>query len=561
MKQFKYLTTILLFTFVFFSCDEDEWLEEDVYDFYSTENSYTTYDQFNAAVTYLYYQADKYTVRAGATGMYIFHYTTDIAYDANGVYHALNSYEDAVVPDNVYIKYFWKRWYQMIYNANVILDRIDGEDTEFDSEEDRTQLKAEAHFFRGFAYRMLAIQFGGVPLVLEEITSVKRDFVRSTLDETLAQIVSDLTYAAENLPSVTELSEERLPDAAAYHLLTEIYIMQEDYESAIAAASKVIDSGDYALMTDRFGARVDEDGDVFWDLFREGNQNRSSYGNTEAIWVAQSNYGTDAELWTYMSGYLTPRYWSWTGESDGEDLFLGPTDIYAGRGIGWMVPTDYMLYDIWEDDTTDMRCSEYNIMYDIKVTNPESEYYGQYMVASGAIDTDMSVGATNQYGKYWTAINTKVTTVGNYPDEYYDDLETGVVNNSSMVSYQDLYQFRLAETYLLRAEAYWRNDDSQSAADDINVVRARAGAKLIEASDVDEDYILDERARELNFEEYRSLTLARMGLIDDRLPIYNPMYNGTFSNNGVSDYHNLYPIPQTEIENNTEAVLEQNPGY
>jgi hypothetical protein len=560
MKGFKYLTTMLLFTFVFFSCDEDEWLEETVYDFYSTENSYTTYDQFDAAVTYLYWQADKYTVRSGAAGMYIFQYTTDISYDANSVYHELNSYADAVVPDNGRIKTFWKNWYQIIYNANVVLDRIDGEDTEFDSEEDRTTLKAEAHFFRAFAYRMLAIQFGGVPLVLEEITTVRRDFVRSTLDETLAQIVEDLEYAAENLPDVNDLDASRLPNAAAYHLLSEIYIMQKDYDSAIEAASEVIDSGDFALMTERFGARVDEDGDVFWDLFRDGNLNRSSYGNTESIWVAQSEYDTDGEMWTYMSGYLTPRYWSLTGLDDGEDLFLGPMDIYAGRGIGWLVPTDYMLYTIWEDDSTDMRCSEYNIMYDITANNPASEYYGKYVVADSICDLDMN-NSLNYFGRKWTAINTKVTTIGNYPDEYYTDLETGVLNSSSMASYQDIYQFRLAETYLLRAEAYWRDGQSDEAADDINVVRARAGAELIDGADVDEDYILDERARELNFEEFRSLTLARMGRVDDRLPIYNPMYNGTFSSNGVSDYHNLYPIPQTEIENNTEAVLEQNPGY
>ena len=73
-------------------------------------------------------------------------------------------------------------------------------------------------------------------------------------------------------------------------------------------------------------------------------------------------------------------------------------------------------------------------------------------------------------------------------------------------------------------------------------------------AEIDIDFILDERLRELNFEEKRRLTLARLGLVYERTIQYNPFVT-------MESYHNLYPIPFSEIERNTEAELEQNSGY
>ncbi|WP_262714405.1 RagB/SusD family nutrient uptake outer membrane protein [Ginsengibacter hankyongi] len=78
--------------------------------------------------------------------------------------------------------------------------------------------------------------------------------------------------------------------------------------------------------------------------------------------------------------------------------------------------------------------------------------------------------------------------------------------------YTDIYAIRLAETYLLRAEAYLDKGDIVNAAADVNVVRARANADPVAPGNVNIAYILDERARELMVEEPRWLTLARLGL-------------------------------------------------
>jgi hypothetical protein len=120
----------------------------------------------------------------------------------------------------------------------------------------------------------------------------------------------------------------------------------------------------------------------------------------------------------------------------------------------------------------------------------------------------------------------------------------------------DFIVMRLAETYLLRAEAYFRKGDLEQAAADINVLRSRANASLIGPEAVSIDFILDERARELIIEEQRRRTLVRMGVLYDRVRRYNPSSATT-----IQPHHELWPIPQHVIDSNTGAILEQNPGY
>ncbi|HEY6082296.1 MAG TPA: RagB/SusD family nutrient uptake outer membrane protein, partial [Chitinophagaceae bacterium] len=153
------------------------------------------------------------------------------------------------------------------------------------------------------------------------------------------------------------------------------------------------------------------------------------------------------------------------------------------------------------------------------------------------------------------------------------------------------YVFRLAETYLLRAEAYYWKGDLASAAADINVVRARANALPIAAANVNIGTILDERDRELFYEEPRKVELTRIaylfaqtGKADymgrtysmsnfstknfwyDRIMDLTDFYNkGVHTNHGdeytMSPYHVLWPVPQAAIDANTGAHINQNIGY
>ena len=96
--------------------------------------------------------------------------------------------------------------------------------------------------------------------------------------------------------------------------------------------------------------------------------------------------------------------------------------------------------------------------------------------------------------------------------------------------------------------------DKVNAAADINMIRSRAQAPPVTPDEVDIDYILDERARELMFEGNRMQTLCRLGLLVERNRKYNTLFD-------LYDHQNLWPIPYSEIQKNTEAELTQNPGY
>ena len=130
-------------------------------------------------------------------------------------------------------------------------------------------------------------------------------------------------------------------------------------------------------------------------------------------------------------------------------------------------------------------------------------------------------------------------------------------------TYTDQYFFRLAEAYLLRAEANVKLGKNAEAAADINVLRHRAKAKEVTADQMDLDFILDERLRELVCEEKRRLTLARTGKLAERIKKYNPYFSAAHSADGKDyDAHfDLFPIPLSAIQANKDGKLEQNPGY
>ncbi|MFX8999894.1 RagB/SusD family nutrient uptake outer membrane protein, partial [Acinetobacter baumannii] len=72
------------------------------------------------------------------------------------------------------------------------------------------------------------------------------------------------------------------------------------------------------------------------------------------------------------------------------------------------------------------------------------------------------------------------------------------------------YIYRSAEVFLMLAECYYWKDDLAQAAINLNEVRTRAGASPLTAADVNIGEILDERARELYYEENRHIELVRI---------------------------------------------------
>ena len=126
---------------------------------------------------------------------------------------------------------------------------------------------------------------------------------------------------------------------------------------------------------------------------------------------------------------------------------------------------------------------------------------------------------------------------------------------------RDFILMRLGEAYLLRAEARFLQGNTDGAAVDINMVRRRGAwpgmeaANEITAADVDIDFILDERGRELIGEGHRWMDLTRTGTLVERVRLYNPV-----GGPNIQDYHVVRPIPQTQIDR-TQGGYPQNTGY
>ena len=552
------LLLILMFNF---SCNEEEFLREVPLDFFSPENSFQTYGNFESALTDLYARVREIRFGRLSDSRFIPFLGTDVAMNARMDNNRWGNYEIYCVPTNGIIKYWWDSWFKIISNANTILSRLDdGELTEAQ----KLSVAAEAKFFRGFSYRHLVHLYGGIPLILEEIVSPKSDLVRASKEEVLNQMVLDFNDAAQGLPTIDLVTDGKVSNVVASHYLAEAFIALGKFDEAIAAAAVTIDDGNTNLMTSRFGLKASvTPGDPYWDLFQAGNQNRKG-GNKEALWVAQMEVDIPGGLlesssfnYNGLERYAAPVAFLTFKDPDGkEGSILKPQSDYnsGGRGVSFMKNTNFYLYDLWQGDwDNDLRNAPNNIHRDYIYTNPASAYYGTSAVLpDGTLNSPTWI---NQNWR-WYPYPTKITTAGDHPDAVFEDKALNYLKSTAGSTYRDMYILRLAETYLLRAEAYLGKGDLSNAAIDINMVRSRSNATPVAAGDVNIDYILDERARELVYEEDRRVTLQRLGKLVERVRKYNEL-NG----DDIQDHMGVWPIPYSDIEANKDAVLEQNPGY
>ncbi|AYQ31781.1 RagB/SusD family nutrient uptake outer membrane protein [Runella sp. SP2] len=544
----------------------DDFLKEVPLDRFSPENLLTNTAGFDAAVVGLYEGARQEHIIASLNFEYMTVGTDQTQWGRNDSrgnkdYSLLNPNLDATI---VYWDWAYKT---MILRANTVLDGLNNPNLSIKTE-DLNNIKGQALFFRAYTYNFLANIYGGVPIVKQTITEPKFDFVRNSRLEVLNFAAKDLEEAITLLP--LQVKDGRIPRAAAFHLLSEIYISlgmeSKDasfYDKSISAASKVInkEAGDYQLMTTRFGAAASRPGDVFSDLFANGQVNYSA-GNKEVMWAWQFESTNVGGSFSTSLANNSIRYWG-----PEYDRLQTPNRVLnvvvdsIGRGIGVNSPTNYAKYEVWALDPKDMRNSVYNIRRTFYYNNPaDKDYFGKPIVVKKGTNGNLFLARNDGT---LTAIS--IDTLRQYYP-YFRKIEGSSINNDILSgnTSKDFSRMRVAETYLLRAEAYFRKGDLENAAKDINVVRTRAKATLISATKVTEDFILDERTRELIVEEPRLRTLIRMGRLVDRVRKYNSepsVANGPSSGKTIQDFNKYWPIPQKVIDANTGAKFEQNPGY
>ena len=554
------LTTILVL--LFSSCNRNV-LDETPLDFLAPKNAYNTIAGIQQGITGLHFGVrDTWyggspiaIIMTGGPG-------TDFAFygEDPGGSSLLSDYVSGMTAEYEEVTYWWDRSYAIIQRANVLIAGINEADEGiWTSDTQKNAYLAEAMFFRAWIYRFLVQLFGDIPLVSEVVNSAKSDFVRAPKADIYQLIESDLIFAAANLPDRGKTETPgRISKGAAWHTLTECYLAQSKFQLAVDAASKVIDGGEHALMKSRFGSTIDVfgSGDVFLDLFAYGNQNLSE--NKEAIWVIQIEPLITGGLSYPGERAWGPAYFRMGNTPDGFKAFRGElvNGAYTGysdtlgRPVGWMRPTNYTAYDIWRSDwNNDIRNAKHSIKRDFYFDNPASAFNKKKINFS--LYTSGTRNSLNDTCQYIYPFYMKHADPVHH---FTDPARSGGGSN-----HKDVYVIRLAETILLRAEAYIGLGNMILAAADINAVRNRAKATPVLPANVNLDYLLDERARELYAEEYRPITLRRTGKLLERVRKYNNNPINPASN--IRDHNVLYPIPQSQIDLNVNAVIQQNPGY
>lgn len=507
------------------------------------------------------------------------------------------------------IGWYWDDSYKIIKDCNTVVNRID--EAEFSSEERRNEILGGAYFLRAYRYYAKTLQYGDVPLVLEEIKEPRVDFFSTTKESIWEKMIRDLEFAVQWVREADQVPRGQVTKAACRHLLAKFYLLTGRFDDAIKQTSDIIDGGVHGLMTQRFGSEKDvATKDVVWDLHRI--ENKSIGENREGLLLIVERYGEEITYKGYNSTNDTwdsfgtqsmrnaaPNYGQTgiiktpdgaNGLTDKAGVEIGLVEKY-GRGVARIRPSGYSQRDVWivngEMDWQDYRHRKDNgnwitmesLVYNNPALKGKNAWYGKNLRLRSddgvllCLDTIRSWFQWPHY-KLWVPDPDRVQPAGGQGDWYV---------------------YRLAETYLLRAEAFVWKQAWQNAANDINVIRQRANARyMYTAADIQLQgigAILDERNRELYYEESRKLELTRMAITFARTGI--ACYNGkTYSManlsqdnfwhdrvNEVSDFYNknvataygnyftcsphhiFWPVPSYAINANTGGVINQNEGY
>ena len=569
MKRLKYISIVLVLL-TLASCD-NEWLKPEPLSFFSPENVFVDKAGFESLLITM--RKDLKNENTGTMPNLVMEFA---ASDLASPWSQLDFYNLTPNTDQYYrFLAMFTQIYASIKNANVLISRIDN--IEWASQQERNAILAEAYWHRAYWYYRLINSYGDVPFINSEIQGAKLDFQSHSRWAILKKIQSDVEFAVEWLPVAAKAGA--ISKGAANHLLTKIYLANTEFDKAIEAATRVI-NGPYALMQQRFGIDAsNKTRNLIWDLHRAKNFNTAQ--NTETILATVDRF--EAPPGARSAGLYTMRMYNpqWFQpqvlDSKGKPGMVASGPMYdsLGRGNANVRLTWFYQYGLWSygghdwRTTPDLRRSDINWVdiHEFKYNNPASADFGKPIntaFLANPVDTFKHVYAIPHYIMYNPQDDPKAQPMGGNGDWYV---------------------FRLAETYLLRAEAYyWKNQLAQ-AAEDINKVRGRAKALPITAGEVTIDFIMNERARELFAEEPRHSELVRVSYIlaksnlggysltnfsqknyyYDRVMRHNKTYEkkvqllGNTAN--MAPFHVLWPIPSNVITANTKGVINQNVGY
>ena len=526
--NFKKGIWALVAMFLFISCEEyleDELLSDTSVDFlYSSPESLEkavvglyslNRNRYNSSFTVQILQAKSDLVlgRTGAESLYSrLHWGVSL-----GDFGSAGGYDK-----------LWRQHYQIVDRANAIIQAA--EDLEGIDGDQKNQILSEAKAFRANSYFTLYRQFNNIFVKTEPTTpenAYDKPADRSSEEEIFALLKSDLDFAITNLEMTTP-EFGRWTQAAARHLRAKVAVWQNDWAEAAAQTDVVISDGSYSLEPNTE--------DVF----------AGTLSTNETLFAVQrQNETVGGGARNFMNWKFVPQYHIASG--------VVKDQRNGGSGAGFLMLNNYVRDLLKEDPNDDRDDATYYIshfVYNDAENLPEGVQLGDTVRIFDQFSSDF-----DEVKNYYKSLNPGVIK---FQDEDADP--------TSRDNYKNMMVYRLAETYLIGAEAHMMSGNTGKALEYINAVRNRANAASIDV--IDQKAILDERARELAFEGQRWYTLKRMGVLLEYLEDHmgNADYNQTY---GSGDPRELikampfivnWPVPEKQIEF-LGPNYPQNDGY
>lgn len=473
---------------------------------------------------------------------------------ADGSHKQWNDYTPALNPTTSLARDYWNDSYRAINTMNAVIERAANIKSGISEQQKNTRV-AEVRFLRGLVYFNLVRHYGDVHLSLKETTGVVTEAKRSPRAEVYKQIIEDLKFAEVNLPA-TQSQYGRATRGAAQHMLSLVHLTRaegNDLATAKEYADKVINSGQYQLLP------------KFSDVFKLGNEK-----NKEVIFSVQ--FTTDP----LTAGSFGNRWHLY---------FLMEYDIKPGLnrvleyGRPWkrLRPTEKLIH-LWDRDIdTRYEDSFQFVWYATKNDAKAGLSKGDTAIFIPSVKTsllpDMYKGkkylVITEPNNFWNPSPTKFGfeyDPKNFPtlSKHLDPTRQSV---NDVRGGRDFIVARLADTYLLAAEALIRQGKIGEAVPYINAVRVRgakpgkAEAMKVTAGQVNLDFLLNERGRELAGEGHRWYTLVRNGKLVEYVRKFNDPAEAA---RNIQAHHVLRPIPQDQIDrtkNPDGSEFGQNPGF
>ncbi len=487
-------------------------------------------------------------------GLTMSEYGTDIySAGADGSYKGFHFYDSQLTSSVDILAQLWDETYKGINTINAVIDRAPTVTGLSDAV--KAQRVGEMKYLRAHYYFILVQQFGPLDLRLKETTGPTKTATRATEQAVYKQIEADLLAAIPVLENKKASSDYgRATKAAAENLLAKVYLTRAsskfaeatDYANAATFCNNVINNYGFKLLSD------------FDQVFDQANQI-----NDEVIFSVQytndpltngfiDNQGNKLHLYFGMQYDVQPGM---------------QRDVANGRPFKRLKPTAYLLNTVFADRVNDTRYKK--TFKDTWLSNKPGTYNTTFdgskaTVTYKAGDTTIYIPGyemtlAERAAKKYQVLVPSLYNYALFPTlkKFFDPLRPDMTYENGS---RDYFVHRLADTYLMLAEASVKLGKQADAVTAINAVRVRAAAagkaENMKVTSVDMNLIMEERARELAGEQTRWMDLKRWGNLVERVKLYN-----TDAAANIADKHYVRPIPQKQVDLSENGGFPQNSGY